>query len=78
MSLLTTTFTACPVVFGALIFSSALFLAVSDALLIVARLMASTIMCRIVLTFELLVLRESIVEAPESQQQGTSHVLGLK
>jgi hypothetical protein len=78
MSLLTTIFTACHIIFGTLIFSSVLFVAVKDAPSIIARLMASTILCRIVLTFELLVLRESIEEDPDSQRPEAPHVLSFK
>ncbi|KAF4470846.1 hypothetical protein FALBO_2248 [Fusarium albosuccineum] len=62
MALITTIFTACHVIFGTLVFSSILFVSINDSLSVAARLMASAIICRIIVTYELLVLRESIEE----------------
>ncbi|KAK7407976.1 hypothetical protein QQX98_009847 [Neonectria punicea] len=65
LSLLTTVFTACHIIFGTLIFSSVVFISVNDSLSIVARMMAGTILARIIVTFELLVLRETIEESQD-------------
>jgi hypothetical protein len=53
-------FTACHIIFGTLLFSSLLFISVNDSLVMIARLMASVIVCRIVLTYELTVLRKAV------------------
>ncbi|KAM0427214.1 hypothetical protein ACHAPT_007642 [Fusarium lateritium] len=71
LSLLTTVSTACHIIFGTLVFSSILFVSINDSLSIVARLMASAIMCRIIVTYELLILRETIEEAVNPAVAGT-------
>lgn len=79
LSLITTVLTACHIIYGTLVFSSIWFISINDSLSIVARLMASAIVCRIILTFELLVLRESVTE--EASPNGTetkTHVLSFK
>ncbi|KAK5992081.1 hypothetical protein PT974_05478 [Cladobotryum mycophilum] len=49
--------TSCHVIFGTLVFSSTLFISVRDSIPIIARLLASVILCRIVLMYELSRLR---------------------
>ncbi|RTE74141.1 hypothetical protein BHE90_011431 [Fusarium euwallaceae] len=79
MSLITTISTACHIIFGTSVFSSILFVSINDSLLIVARLMASAIVCRIIVTYELLVLRESVEEAAYSKVSTTTkHVFSFK
>ncbi|KAF4971979.1 hypothetical protein FZEAL_9697 [Fusarium zealandicum] len=66
LSLITTVFTGCHIIFGTLVFSSILFVSVNDSLSIVARLMASAIVTRVIITSELLALRESVEESVDS------------
>jgi hypothetical protein len=46
------------VIFGTLMFSALLFVAVEDGLMIIGRFMASVVLCRIILLFEIVRLRE--------------------
>lgn len=78
MSFITTISTACHIIFGTMVFSSILFVSINDSLSIVARLMASAIVCRIIVTYELLVLRESVEEAAPTMTATTKHVFSFK
>ncbi|KAJ4235546.1 hypothetical protein FSOLCH5_006901 [Fusarium solani] len=79
MSLITTISTACHIIYGTMVFSSIQFVSINDSLSIVARLMASAIVCRIIVTYELLVLRESVEEAVDPTVTATSkHVFSFK
>lgn len=79
MSLFTTISIACHIIFGTMVFSSILFVSINDSLSIVARLMASAIVCRIIVTYELLVLRESVEEAADPTVTATGkHVFSFK
>jgi hypothetical protein len=53
----TSILSAAHIIFGTMVFSSALFISVKDTLIVMARLMASVIVCRIILTHELSILR---------------------
>ncbi|ERF73914.1 hypothetical protein EPUS_05926 [Endocarpon pusillum Z07020] len=59
-SWVTSTFTACHIIFGTLVFSTMLFISVTDSLIVIARLMASVIACRIILNSELTTLPKAI------------------
>jgi hypothetical protein len=50
---ITNALTVCHIIYGTILFSSVLFIAVDDALVVVSRLMASVMICRVVLTYEL-------------------------
>lgn len=78
ISLITTIATACHIIYGTMVFSSILFVSINDSLSIVARLMASAIVCRIIVMYELLVLRESVEEAVDPTATAKSkHVLSF-
>jgi hypothetical protein len=55
----TSILTVCHVLYGTLTFSSMLFISVKDSLRVISRLMASVISCRVVLMYELAILRDS-------------------
>ena len=48
------------ILYGTILFSSSLFILVNDAIIIIVRLIASVMMCRIVLTYELVNLRRVV------------------
>jgi hypothetical protein len=52
--------TALHIIFGTTIFSSMLFVSIDDGCIIIISLMASVIVCRVILTYELAVLREKV------------------
>ena len=59
VSLFTSIFTVCHVIYGTLAFSSMLFISVRDSVTVIGRYMASVLRCRIILTYELAALRDS-------------------
>jgi hypothetical protein len=58
ISWFTSIFTVCHVIYGKLAFSSMLFISVKDSVAVIGRYMTSVLACRIVLMYELAVLRE--------------------
>ncbi|KAF1810847.1 hypothetical protein P152DRAFT_460138 [Eremomyces bilateralis CBS 781.70] len=58
----TTLLTVCHIVYGTILFSSMLFISVEDAISVIARLMGSVIVCRIVLSYELVNLQSIVKE----------------
>jgi hypothetical protein len=67
----TSLLSACHVIFGTLTFSSMLFISVKDSLTVISRFMASVLLCRIILMYELSTLRESFNVVTASEVQGT-------
>ncbi len=65
----TSLLSACHVIYGTLAFSSMLFISVRDSLTAIARFVASVLSCRIILMYELAVLRESFSVSPASEDQ---------
>ena len=66
VSWLTSTLTVCHGLYATLAFSSMLFISVKDSLRVISRFMASVICCRVILMYELAVLRDSS-KLPESE-----------
>jgi len=60
VSWFTNVITVCHIVYGTLLFSSMLFISITDTLIIIGRLLASVTLCRIVLTYELASLRRVV------------------
>lgn len=58
----TNALTVCHIIYGTILFSSILFVGIDDALVIITRLMASVMICRVVLTYELANLRRVVEE----------------
>lgn len=48
------------IIYGTLIFSSILFISTSDAVQIVARFVASTVVCRVILVFEITGMQQRV------------------
>jgi hypothetical protein len=63
----TTLLTVCHIIYGTILFSSMLFISVLDAISVIGRLMASVIVCRIVLSYELVNL-QSIVKKVKKEK----------
>ncbi|KAM0551993.1 hypothetical protein ACHAPJ_008101 [Fusarium lateritium] len=78
MSVITTVATACHILFGTLVLSSIIFISINNSLSIMGRLMASAIVCRIILILELLSVRENLEEATDPAVAQTSHVMSFK
>lgn len=55
------------VIFGTLAFSSLIFISVRDSLIVVARFMASMVCCRVILVYELAVLRDRANREPATK-----------
>ncbi|KAF2174724.1 hypothetical protein K469DRAFT_704846 [Zopfia rhizophila CBS 207.26] len=79
--------TVCHIIYGTIMFSSMLFISAEDAVIIIFRLMASVMICRIVLTYELANLRrvvkgierKTIVEDTDATvEKGGAERQGLK
>lgn len=71
----TSTYVTCHMVFGTLTFSGIIFISVRDATLLFARLMASVILCRIILMYEIAALRGRLLNQASfemHQDVGTS------
>lgn len=68
VSWLTSTFTAFHIIFGTLIFSSMLFISVNDGIIVIVRLMASVIVCRIILAYELAILQRALEVEKRTQE----------
>lgn len=60
LSWFTASLTIVHVIYGTLVFSSMLFISVKDSLAVVGRFMASVVVCRVVLMYELTLLRDTI------------------
>jgi hypothetical protein len=60
LSWFTTILAACHVLFGTLLFSAILFVSVGDAVVLIFRYMASIVACKVVINYELAVLRATI------------------
>ena len=60
MSWFTAVGTAVHIIFGTTIFSSMLFVSIDDGCIIIVRLMASVVVCRVILTYELAILRGKV------------------
>jgi hypothetical protein len=52
--------TVCHIVYGTIVFSSMLFISLNDAVTVIVRLMASVMICRIFLSYELVNLRKIV------------------
>lgn len=61
--------TVCHVIYGTLVFSSMLFISVRDSLTVIARYMASVIVCRTILMYELASLRTSFNLPPATSSE---------
>ena len=75
----TAIFTVCHVIYGTLTFSSMLFISVRDSITVITRYLASVLCCRIVLMYELAMLRDSfnIHISPENRSTVESKPPGL-
>lgn len=56
----TNALTVCHIIYGTILFSGVLFVSIDDSIVIVVRLMASVMMCRFILTYELVNLRRIV------------------
>ncbi|KAH8648505.1 hypothetical protein BX600DRAFT_442794 [Xylariales sp. PMI_506] len=71
VSWVTAVYTACHIIFGTIVFSGALFISLTDSVIVIVRLMASVIVCRIILTYELSIMRSLVhVEKDQPLPQG--------
>ncbi|KAI9764471.1 MAG: hypothetical protein M1840_008397 [Geoglossum simile] len=59
VSFFTSILTICHIIYGTLAFSSMLFVSVRDSIAIIGRYMASAMCCRVILMYELAILRDS-------------------
>jgi hypothetical protein len=66
---------ACHIIFGTLTFSSLLFISVRDAVTVIGRYLASLLLCRAILTYELACLRDRPSQLDSSRPESGMELL---
>jgi hypothetical protein len=74
LSWVSSIYTVCHIFYGTLLFSSILFISLSDVIKVVLRFMASTVVCRLILKYELSSLQGIFSIVKENQQDGDGNV----
>ena len=70
LSWVSSIYTVCHIFYGTLLFSSVLFISIGDVIKVVLRFMASTVVCRLILKYELSSLQGIVSTVKENQQDG--------
>jgi len=78
LSWFTATGTVLHIVYGTLVFSSLIFISTSDATAVVARYLASTLVCRAIVMFELSGLREVLSDRAKDSPHGGPELIPME